>query len=91
MKPWSFSTFASCCVVTLIAFLTQEHPPKAETAPASPALIRTGRLLDAQSGAYQSDQGVMIEGGYIYEMAFLSSGILFSVERPLSSREQSPF
>jgi hypothetical protein len=33
----------------------------------------------------------MIEGGYIYDMAFLSSGVNFSVERPLSSREQSPF
>lgn len=68
MKPWSFSTFAPCCAVILIAFMTQEQPQKAETAPASPALIRTGRLLDVRSGAYKSDQGVMIEGGYIKEV-----------------------
>jgi imidazolonepropionase-like amidohydrolase len=68
MKPWSFSTFASCCVVILIVFMAQERPPKTETAPAGPVLIRTGRLLDLQSGAYKSDQGVMIEGGYIKEV-----------------------
>ena len=66
MKLWSFSAFASGCVIILIVSMT--HAKKGETAPASPVLIRTGRLLDVRSGAYKADQGVMIEGGYIKEV-----------------------
>ncbi|MCI0664003.1 MAG: amidohydrolase family protein [Acidobacteria bacterium] len=68
MKLWSFSILASCCVAGLIVFMTQEQPTKTETAPASQVLIRTDRLLDLQSGAYKSDQGVVIESGYIKEV-----------------------
>jgi len=66
MKLWSFSAFASGCVISLIVSMT--HAKTGETAPASPVLIRTGRLLDVRSGAYKSDQGVVIEGGYIKEV-----------------------
>jgi imidazolonepropionase-like amidohydrolase len=68
MKPLDFSTFVSCCVISLVVLITQAQPKNTRTAPADPILIRTGRLLDVRSGTYKPDQGVIVEGGYIKEV-----------------------
>lgn len=56
-------------LVLLLSSLSLAQVP---VEPPKPVLIKAGRLLDVRSGAYLSNQGILVEGGKIKEVGTLA-------------------